>query len=851
MTVSTELSHEEYVGNGVTTDFGFRFRIFESKHLIVVVADSEGNETTLKNGTDYTIVGAGSYHGGKVVLNKPLAQDWKILLERDLPVVQETDLRNQGKFFAEVHEDAFDYLTMLIQKALGTFSLSLRKPTYLSNYYDAKGNRIANLAPPKFGSDSANKDYVDNSIKNIDGKTLRVKDKPIPALPSAEQRRNKQLGFDNEGYPQLLDPAETGSLGYIFVDSFEKGAEITTRYQALHFEGNGEYYRWDGELPKTVLASSTPDNTGGIGNGAWISVGNASLRKEITSDGGVNIIKGALHGAVSTDKNIGFKQLIDAGEIYQYEPLVNGLIEGFSIYLDSLYLTRNGISYKYVSEHNTLIWPSQYINKNIDTKSSIESIMQYGLNVDLNGTKINASSINITMDLSNGEIVAINDVGSFITVNSCKLQNVKINCNRKAIRRPVHIKNDTVRPAINDIYIFESVGASLVDGIFVDANSVRDFSITDVTIRNMETIGNGIQGDGEGPCRGIRIGSALDPQPESNDEVSSGVVNGVYIQNLRPWEDADGVVIQIYNSSSKMMDGSKIKITNIYTHNALKRAVKIQANNVDVSNIYAICDDATADNPMYSVVSVYGGGCFIRNVSGKGRIGNCVDSSNGLNTISDIYLKSTATYELSAGLHVISGQVYASNIHSEGSRYIVSIRAIDNDTPYVDINGVSGQGYDGAFLFEVRYGHNIGKVCINDISVTSSSVSRSAFYFDILNNGFVGTLIINNVKRLSQKFNGADIQIPGGVQKAIIRNATFDSGSSSIGVSMTTGNLTAENIFVSGKQYAVNANQTDSSFINNINGIVRLINTKSTRLGLYKGMLLEGENTDLYTVRYS
>ncbi|MEX9584508.1 hypothetical protein [Proteus vulgaris] len=281
MTVSTELSHEEYVGNGVTTDFDFRFRIFESRHLIVVVADEDGNETTLKNGTDYTIVGAGSYHGGKVVLNKPLARGWTILLERDLPVVQETDLRNQGKFFAEVHEDALDYLTMLIQKALGNFSLSLRKPTYLSNYYDAKGNRIANLAPPKVGTDAANKDYIDNSIKDIDSKTLRVKDKAIPALPSAEQRRNKQLGFDNEGYPQLLDPAETGSLGYVLVDSFEKGAEITTRYQALHWENNGEYYRWDGALPKIVPVDSTPESSGGIGVNAWMSIGDASLRSEI------------------------------------------------------------------------------------------------------------------------------------------------------------------------------------------------------------------------------------------------------------------------------------------------------------------------------------------------------------------------------------------------------------------------------------------------------------------------------------------------------------------------------------------------------------------------------------------
>ncbi|MBG3128225.1 hypothetical protein I4674_00180 [Proteus mirabilis] len=217
MTVSTELSHEEYVGNGVTTDFDFRFRIFESRHLIVVVADNDGNETTLKNGTDYFIVGVGSYFGGKVVLSKPLAKDWKILLERDLPVVQETDLRNQGKFFAEVHEDAFDYLTMLIQKALGNFSLSLRKPTYLSNYYDAKGNRIANLAPPKVGTDAANKDYVDNNIKDIDSKTLRVKDKPINVLPNTEQRANKILAFDDNGQPITVLP-ESGSASDVLIE---------------------------------------------------------------------------------------------------------------------------------------------------------------------------------------------------------------------------------------------------------------------------------------------------------------------------------------------------------------------------------------------------------------------------------------------------------------------------------------------------------------------------------------------------------------------------------------------------------------------------------------------------------
>nr|ELR5228764.1 hypothetical protein [Providencia rettgeri] len=103
----------------------------------------------------------------------------------------------------------------------------------------------------------------------------------ISAFPKATERRNKQIGFDNSGMPTLLDPVETGALGYVLVDSFEEGALITSRYQALHFKSQGEFYRWDGDLPKPVPAGSTPQSTGGIGKGAWVSVGDASLRSEL------------------------------------------------------------------------------------------------------------------------------------------------------------------------------------------------------------------------------------------------------------------------------------------------------------------------------------------------------------------------------------------------------------------------------------------------------------------------------------------------------------------------------------------------------------------------------------------
>ena len=81
--------------------------------------------------------------------------------------------------------------------------------------------------------------------------------------------------------------------GYITMDSFEDGATLTLPNQTLRYEANGEYYRWDGEFPKTVSSSSTPESAGGIGLGKWVSVGDASLRTALAGQNGVDLVNGA------------------------------------------------------------------------------------------------------------------------------------------------------------------------------------------------------------------------------------------------------------------------------------------------------------------------------------------------------------------------------------------------------------------------------------------------------------------------------------------------------------------------------------------------------------------------------
>lgn len=121
---------------------------------------------------------------------------------------------------------------------------------------------------------AAAKDLYDNA-ENLDHLVNDQANESYPDRFGAP--RKTWYGIEKSANQAILN------YGYITKDSFEDGSTISLANECLRWKSNGEYYRWDGILPKVVPPGSTPDSTGDIGDGKWVSVGDAALRTELSN----------------------------------------------------------------------------------------------------------------------------------------------------------------------------------------------------------------------------------------------------------------------------------------------------------------------------------------------------------------------------------------------------------------------------------------------------------------------------------------------------------------------------------------------------------------------------------------
>ena len=106
MTFSTANNKATYTGNGVTVAFSFPYLFKDNDHLKVYL---DG----VLSGSGYSITGAGNPAGGTVTFSTAPANGVSVVLLRQVPYVQETDIVDFDGNPAQVTEDQFDLCVMM------------------------------------------------------------------------------------------------------------------------------------------------------------------------------------------------------------------------------------------------------------------------------------------------------------------------------------------------------------------------------------------------------------------------------------------------------------------------------------------------------------------------------------------------------------------------------------------------------------------------------------------------------------------------------------------------------------------------------------------------------------------
>lgn len=143
---------------------------------------------------------------------------------------------------------------------------------------------------------------IDNATNPVTGQTQKT----MPAIL-------RDIGFE----PSSFDFNTGGTLG------------VNDRNKAVLWPiasgGDGDWYYWEGSLPKVIPASSTPATTGGVVAGAWRAVGDISLRSQLATAGNPGLVNDTnipvlqpFTGAVlrtQHDKNIDSLNIMDFGAV--------------------------------------------------------------------------------------------------------------------------------------------------------------------------------------------------------------------------------------------------------------------------------------------------------------------------------------------------------------------------------------------------------------------------------------------------------------------------------------------------------------------------------------------------------
>jgi len=215
MTISSQTSKVTASGNDVATTFSFSpIVIFESGNLVVVVKNAAGTETTISEGTGSTnySVSVSSYPGtGSITYpasgGTPLATGATITIKRVLTLEQALDLENQGGYFAELQETAFDKAIAVDIQQQEELDRSLKGPVSFSGTF---GELDTPVASKYVRRNAANDGYEHVAITTTDAAASDVAPVDVSLTAAAAGSSDD---FSREDHTHLLPTVSVAKGG--------------------------------------------------------------------------------------------------------------------------------------------------------------------------------------------------------------------------------------------------------------------------------------------------------------------------------------------------------------------------------------------------------------------------------------------------------------------------------------------------------------------------------------------------------------------------------------------------------------------------------------------------------------
>ena len=123
MTVSNTVSRNQYTASSGQTVFPYTFEVFVSSDITVLQ-----NDTTLSEGSNYSVSGVGVDAGGNITLTVGATTGDIITIYRSMELDRTTDYQNSGDFLAQEVNDDFDRLWLAAQQGDENNSRAIVKP---------------------------------------------------------------------------------------------------------------------------------------------------------------------------------------------------------------------------------------------------------------------------------------------------------------------------------------------------------------------------------------------------------------------------------------------------------------------------------------------------------------------------------------------------------------------------------------------------------------------------------------------------------------------------------------------------------------------------------------------------